>query len=84
MADLDLTSRGERYGWLVIEYAKPGQRIVCRCACQRQVHVAAADLRDGAITSCGCQSPSPRFRKNQRQLRALLKREIDFDIAARR
>jgi hypothetical protein len=56
---VDPTIRGKRFGHLVTAYADfTGHRIACRCACSRLVFVAASDLVDGVVTSCGCQ-PTP-------------------------
>jgi hypothetical protein len=76
---------GRRYGHLVTSYAvHEGRRIALRCICGRFVFAAAADLNSGLLTSCGCQ-PMPRaFRYQLHNLRAQLKREIQFDIARRR
>ena len=51
---------GRRFGFLTAEYRRD-RDIACRCCCDRLVHVAAAALADGTVTSCGCQPASPAF-----------------------
>jgi hypothetical protein len=76
----DLTTAGRRHGHLEVAYGR-GQNIACRCTCSRLVHIAAEALRNGTVTSCGCQ-PAPRaFWTQQQELRALARREIQFAIA---
>ena len=85
MVGIDTTIAGTRYGDLTATYTKDrGRDVACRCLCGRLVHVAAAALADGTITSCGCRSPSPAFWKTQKAMRAQLVREINFAIAKAR
>jgi hypothetical protein len=76
---VDLTNAGWRFGYLVVAYGRRHD-IACRCICGRLVHIAAEALADGSVTSCGCQ-PAPRaFWIQYRELRAQLRREIEFGI----
>ena len=80
---VDLTIGGRRYGHLTTYYGR-GHNIACRCVCGRLVHVAAEALTDGSVTSCGCM-PAPRaFWTQNRELRAQMRREIQFGIAKAR
>jgi hypothetical protein len=80
---VDLTIAGRRFGHLITSYSR-GHDVACRCVCGRLVHVAADSLSDGSVTSCGCM-PAPRAFWNQyRELRAQLKREVEFAIAKQR
>jgi hypothetical protein len=80
---IDLTVQGRRYGHLITYYGR-GHDIACRCVCRKLVHVAVAALVDGTVTSCGCR-PAPRaFWTQHRELRAQMRREIQFGIAKRR
>jgi hypothetical protein len=81
--DIDTSISGQRYGHLTAVYRR-GRDVACRCVCERLVHVAAEALAEGLVTSCGCQPAPPIFWKQQNQLRALLKRELDFTIAKAR
>jgi hypothetical protein len=79
---VDLTNAGRRSGYLAVAYGR--RHIACRCICGRFVHVAAEAFTNGTVTSCGCQ-PAPRaFWIQHRELRAQLRREIQFAIARRR
>jgi hypothetical protein len=77
---VDLAIAGRRYGHLITSYSRDHD-VACRCVCGRLVHVAVEALSDGSVTSCGCR-PAPRAYWNQyRELRAQLRREIQFGIA---
>jgi hypothetical protein len=82
---VDLSIAGRRFGYLVTAYSDDrGHNVACRCVCGRLIHVAAEALFDGSINSCGCQ-PAPRAYWNlHRELRAQLRREINFGIAKAR
>jgi hypothetical protein len=77
---LDLTKAGRRYGHLKVAYGR-GHDIACRCICSRLVHIAAEDLTNGTVTSCGCQPASRAFWIQQDELQAQRRREIQFAIA---
>lgn len=53
---LDLT--GQVFGHLTALQYHPRSKWECRCACGKTVTVFAKTLRDGRVTSCGCQ-PRP-------------------------
>lgn len=82
---VDLRIAGKRFGYLVTAYSDDrGHNVACRCVCGRLVHVAAEALTDGSVTSCGCM-PAPRaFWTQNRELRAQMRREIQFGIAKAR
>jgi hypothetical protein len=79
---IDVTMAGSHFGSLVTAYGDDrGHNIACRCMCGRLVHVAAEALADGTVTSCGCRPAPPAFWNQYRELRAQLRREIQFGIA---
>ena len=53
---MDLT--GQVFGHLTALHYHPRSKWECRCACGKSVTVFAKTLRDGRVTSCGCQ-PRP-------------------------
>jgi hypothetical protein len=76
---------GKKFGYLTTAYADfTGHRIACRCICSRLTFVAAADLMNGTIDSCGCQPASPAHHRQLADLSAQLNREMLFGIAKAR
>ena len=56
---------GERFGKLVVLGADPEnhttlQKVLCRCDCGNVRSVATRELKNGKITSCGCDGTSRR------------------------
>ena len=54
---------GERFGKLVVLGADPEnhttlQKVLCRCDCGNVRSVATRELKNGKITSCGCDEPA--------------------------
>lgn len=78
---IDSTIAGKRFGFLVTAYSRGHGHAACRCVCGRLVHVAAIDLMDGVITSCGCMPRPRKYWKRNAELRAQQRREIGFQIA---
>jgi len=81
MTVIDTSAAGQKFGFLTVAYSKGSHDIACRCVCTKLVHVAAADLISGVVTSCGCQPASPQYHEQQAGLRAQLRREITFASA---
>lgn len=53
----DLT--GQVFGRLTVLSKESGARYRCRCVCGKEITAAAADLRRGNTSSCGCGRHSP-------------------------
>ncbi len=82
---VDLTYAGRRFGNLVVAYSiQNGRDVACRCCCSKLIHVAAADLLNGIVTSCGCMPASQEYHEQRVELRAQLRREIIFASALMR
>ncbi len=66
--------RGKRFGKLTVTGEDPDnkttlQKVICRCDCGREKSVATRDLKNGKVTSCGCDKMRGRrgsdFRERQ-------------------
>ena len=57
---VDVDVAGHRFGFLRAEYRR-GHDIACRCVCDKLVHIAAAALADGLVTSADANRRRRRF-----------------------
>jgi len=79
MISTDIKGR-RKFGFLTAQYrdSQRPHRISCRCGCSRLIHVAAEDLTNGTVNSCGCMPPPPAFWNRQAELRQQRAREALF------
>ena len=74
---------GERFGKLVVlgadsENHTTLQKVLCRCDCGNVRSVATRELKNGKITSCGCDEP---LRHNPSDF---LERQYDVELESLR
>lgn len=82
---IDMILAGRKFGDLVAAYSiRDRNAVACRCCCGKLIHVAAADLAAGAVTSCGCRPASRQFHERRTELHTQQHRESVFHTALTR